>query len=438
VASQAGTIHLWKVKSHIGIVGNEQADLAAGQVAKGEIPYTQVHQFPHPSNQRGSLAWPYNEHVTDSGEVRMTPLANMRETLAEIALHAGELGQSNQDSIYFRTWLQMCPEMQHEFSHKFITSASLAQQTKKLVHQARWGHLPTQKLFSRWDKTGNTSSLCLLCGQEDGGHHAISGCKALSQTVTLRHNDAGATIVKAIRKGSMGSQLMTSDVGLRTRSNVEELTRDGKTMTTRRKFTAADFDAPCMHHFPEQVKLALINQQSVPDALMYDEEHDDFTIVEVKYCRDTDRTTQSTKAAKQHQQLCESIAEPLQQESSQPAEQDTGMADLHTAITSSGSPQTRVRQVTILLGVTGVIYKDTLDYLKNLGVEGSALRTLLTDLHYIAIHGLERIWRQRGALIRQLGYLKWVNFSKNKKSRYKRGLQAPSHRKHNKKRKYCL
>lgn len=229
---------------------------------------------------------------------------------------------------------------------------------------------------------------------------------------------------------------MASDVGLRSRSNAEELTRDGKMMTTRRKFTAADFDAPCMHHFPHRVKLALINQQSVPDALLYDEEHEDFTIVEVKYCRDTDRTTQSTKASKQHQQLRESIAESFQQEDSQTEARDTGMADLHTAITSNASSQSRVRQVTILLGVTGVIYRDTVDYLKALGIEGSALKTLLTDLHYIAIHGLERIWRQRGALIKQLGYLKWVNSSKSKKSRYKRAFQAPSHRKHNKKRKF--
>ncbi|KAF6256252.1 hypothetical protein COO60DRAFT_1530222 [Scenedesmus sp. NREL 46B-D3] len=69
-------------------------------------------------------------------------------------------------------------------------------------------------MLSRWDKTGQTSSLCLLCGREDGGHHVISGCKALSQTVTLRHNDAGTVIVKAIRRGSRGGELVASDIGI--------------------------------------------------------------------------------------------------------------------------------------------------------------------------------------------------------------------------------
>jgi hypothetical protein len=76
-------------------------------------------------------------------------------------------------------------------------------------------------------------------------------------------------------------------------------------MTTRRKFTAADFDAPCMDS-PTWVKRALIDQQSVPDALMYNFVGDTYTIVEVKYCRDTDKATQRAKAIQQHQHLCES------------------------------------------------------------------------------------------------------------------------------------
>jgi hypothetical protein len=95
-----------------------------------------------------------------------------------------------------------------------------------------------------------------------------------------------------------------------------------------------------------------------------------------------------------------------------------------------------VHQVTILLGVTGVIYTETVECLTALGISGPALKTLLTDLPYTAIHGLERIWRQRGALIKQLGRLKWVNYSKTKKTHMKRAMKTPSHRKSDKKRKY--
>jgi ribonuclease HI len=40
VQDYPGTIHLWKVKSHTGIIGNERADEVAVQVAKGKYPST--------------------------------------------------------------------------------------------------------------------------------------------------------------------------------------------------------------------------------------------------------------------------------------------------------------------------------------------------------------------------------------------------------------
>jgi hypothetical protein len=190
-----------------------------------------------------------------------------------------------------------------------------------------------------------------------------------------------------------------------------------------------------MDNFPTWVKRALIDQQSVPDALMYNFVGDTYTIVEIKYCRDTDKATQQAKATQQHQHLCESLAASPNHDADQPEEQDTDMEELSAAIASSAQ-STRVHQVTILLGVTGVIYTETVERLTALGISGPALKTLLTDLHYTAIHGLERIWRQRGALITQLGRLKWVNYSKTKETHMKRAMKTPSHRKSNKKRKY--
>eukprot|EP00882_Tetradesmus_deserticola_P000535 GHRQ01000587.1.p1 GENE.GHRQ01000587.1~~GHRQ01000587.1.p1 ORF type:complete len:2327 (+),score=302.27 GHRQ01000587.1:5202-12182(+) len=439
VAAHAGTVHLWKVKSHIGIVGNEEADQAAGRVAKGEESRKHTHQFAHPSNNRDNVAWPHTEVLAASSDgepqTRMVPLANMCETLASVAMTTGELGSSNVESVYFSSWKTMCPHMNHEFSHKFINNTTLPPRTRRLIHQARWGNLPTQKMFSRWDKTGKTNSLCLLCGREDGGHHAISGCKALSQTVTLRHNDAGAAIVKAIRKGSRGGELVASDIGVHKRSSTEELNHNGTMLTTRRKFVEADFDDPYLQNLPHRVQQALINQQSVPDALLYDDQYNTFTVVEIKYCRDTDTATQRAKATRQHQHLCANIIGPDNVQAELGDEQDTAMADLCAVISNSDQSRPSVHQITILLGVTGVIYSETEQQLTTLGVSGLALKKLLSDLHYTAISGLARIWKQRGALLTQLGHLKMANYSKSKKARMKRAFQVPCHRKHVKRRK---
>jgi ribonuclease HI len=441
VASQAGTIHLWKVKSHIGIVGNEQADIAAGQVAKGELPKTQILQFTQPSNDRDSMAWPHTEHITESGDIYMTPLATCEKHWRKLPCTRGSWANPTKNPY---TSVAGC-----RCALKCIMNpATSSSQTPRWPTRPRslsikpgGATYPPRKCSADGTKRETPAAFACCAARKTGDTMQLVACfcKALSQTVTLRHNDAGAAIVKAIRKGSRGGELIASDVGLRTRCNAEELAHDGKPMTTRRKFTAADFEAPGMQGYHERVKRALINQQSVPDALLYDEEYNDFIIVEVKYCRDTDRATQSAKATKQHQHLRDSIAEPPDPEVSQPEERDTCMADLRAAIASNAdtvnAPPT-VRQATILLGVTGVIYTDTVQLLTALGISGPALKTLLTDLHYTAIHGLERIWRQRRALIKQLGHLRWVNYSKSKKSRMKRAFTAPSHRKHNKKRKY--
>jgi hypothetical protein len=109
------------------------------------------------------------------------------------------------------------------------------------------------------------------------------------------------------------------------------------------------------------------------------------------------------------------------------------MPSLCTALTEPWGSS--VSQVNILLGVTGVIYNDTEQQLSNLGVTGPALKKLLADLHYNAITGLERIWKQRGALLKQLGCLAMANYSKNKKARMKAAHATPLHRKHVKRRK---
>ena len=62
-------------------------------------------------------------------------------------------------------------------------------------------------------KLSSTDS-CPLCGQHDGGHHALSACPSLYGAVTKRHNDAGSLIVQAIHEGDRAAELVMSDVGL--------------------------------------------------------------------------------------------------------------------------------------------------------------------------------------------------------------------------------
>jgi len=171
-----------------------------------------------------------------------------------------KLGSSNTTTIYFDSWQRQLDSVDDTHSHMFMTSSKVTPRQRKRVLQYRYGLLPTYKMLHRYKKA--SSATCPLCNGEDGGHHAVSSCPALSDAVTLRHNDAGTAIIKAIHQGSKGRMLLTSDVGWRKRHLETELPLP-KAATTR---TIHVNDLP--DSIPSQVKEA-IKKGSIPDAIMY-------------------------------------------------------------------------------------------------------------------------------------------------------------------------
>ena len=134
---------------------------------------------------------------------------------------------------------------------------------------------------------------CPLCGQPDGGHHAVSGCKEVSRPVTNRHNKAARMILQAILKGRHGANLAAADVGSRKRRREDQLPLD----LPNRIPDAA---------FPPDMPLAdrrALQQQHRPDGVLYtpqDPAGYAMKFIEVKYCRDTDPEAQMLRAETQH------------------------------------------------------------------------------------------------------------------------------------------
>eukprot|EP00775_Hariotina_reticulata_P003686 gene3686-biopygen5376 len=461
-------IHIWKVKSHIGIVGNEKADRAAVKVATGEFyeyeqseqtyntctpvasmeddePLSSDSQNPNKdeeqlqwrhyfdkSNDREGQYWPHHRTVitgkdgdakkhptnpvpamrrqrpstrlasvaktavadkdhqkarqsnpgatTAAGTTRQKQkpastsivhyaLSNMAETLKVLMHRHRRLGLSNTNTVYYNSWQSQQEHIDKAHSHLFMTSSKVTPRQRKCILQYRYGLLPTHKLLHRYHKV--PTAKCPLCGGEDGGHHAISACPALSKAVTIRHNDAGTAIVNAIHQGRKGSMLLTSDVGWRKR-------HEGGDPPLPKAATTRNIPADALpDSIPTSVKQAL-TKCSIPDALMYayDERYGKhhYIIVEIKYCRDTDPSPQQARAKDQHQHLKQTIEQY--------------------------EPQATVEQVTVLLGVSGVIYKSLRKVLQEkLGVGPPQVAALLTQLHHIAVDSLDKIWRQRWAMI---------------------------------------
>ena len=387
-------IHLWKVKSHIGIVGNEFADRVAVAVAAGRtqtlgrdvhLQTVETVNYDTPSNNRALMYWPHVERrlsntATADTAAMLTPLPNLAESLKKHMHAQHKLGSANKESIYVKAWQGISARLDVKFSHLFTTSTKVKEPERKRATQCRWGQLPTNKNLHRWKKRPDSN--CPLCMQPDGGHHAISACPAVSNAVTLRHNKAGTAIVQAILKGSRGEELRAADVGynrhVQQAATAAEWDSDDEgsegpsdnTAGTTGTDGAASSPAP-----PGNQRRW--DQSSIPDATL---QHTDpatgrekYTLVEIKYCEDTRPEGQETRAREQHQALKHRL--------------ESGGAD--------------VSVVTIMLGVTGAIYKDTTESLQQLGVTGAALPRLLKHLHFHAVTSLNTIWKHRCTLIRE-------------------------------------
>jgi hypothetical protein len=158
-------------------------------------------------------------------------------------------------------------------------------------------------------------------------------------------------------------------------------------------------DADLPGHIPSAARTALSQYTgSVPDAFLV--EHDTganrYYIVEVKYCRDTDHAQQETRAHEQHTRLKELMQE--------------------------GDPHATVRIVSLLLGVSGVIYKAFLhDMETHLGVRGAALKSLAKKLHFQAAEHVQKVWDQRLAQLygqHKLQNVRTANWSQAKQNKH--------------------
>jgi hypothetical protein len=87
------------------------------------------------------------------------------------------------------------------------------------------------------------------------------------------------------------------------------------------------------------------------------------TLVEVKYCRDTDPTQQQDKAQTQHKKL-------------------------EKLLVKAGH---KVKVITIMLGVGGTIYKDTKNKLVQLGIDPIAAKKVISKLHKFAVKAVKQV-----------------------------------------------
>eukprot|EP00878_Enallax_costatus_P022363 GHUV01023721.1.p1 GENE.GHUV01023721.1~~GHUV01023721.1.p1 ORF type:complete len:226 (+),score=29.20 GHUV01023721.1:1-678(+) len=170
-------------------------------------------------------------------------------------------------------------------------------------------------------------------------------------------------ISKALLTGDKGADVVSMDI------SKEAQSEEGFLQTSSR--------IP-QHILPRRMPASLkasLSQSHRPDITLFSKGtgrngRNCYTLVEVKYCRDTEPHDQIMSVREQHHELVQSIRQY--------------------------DKQAKVELAVIPLGVAGAIYHSTRQLLQDtLGVAGPSQDTLLRNLHIHAVNALTKIPRQR-------------------------------------------
>jgi hypothetical protein len=295
------------------------------------------------------------------------------------------VGTSNTASYNYRRWQAAMIISDASLSNTFMASKAVTAVQRRHTLRYRFGVLFTASLAHLYRY--KVSPACPLCGAKvDNAHHSVSGCPALSASVTARHNRAGCMLVDAILAGSMGATLLFTDFG-----------RD------------ACVSLPdCRRRIPPYLLPdACTSPPSIPDAIMLvppacAPSLGKRTRGHNSRSRDSPIASASPSAAPSDTPLLLILELKFCCDTSQAHQMHAAMTQ-HTALINLFQLRGyRTQLVPLLFGVAGTIFTDTLRSLHaDLGISKSAARQLCKDVHLHAVRSLSSIYMTKRFLNHQ-------------------------------------
>jgi hypothetical protein len=355
VERQQEPLMIVKVKAHAGIVGNEEADELAKKAGNMmDIPRVTVGE-----RSRKGMYW-----VAATGKEGTRTLDDLRTSLKATLTKAHELGKANQGAIYYRILKDLAPTIHAKWSTTYMRGKNYDPKHVKAVFQYRTGTLPTNKLLHRMKIS--PTPMCPLCGELDGGTHLLMECQGMENARTERHHQLARMTFRAIARGRKGGYLKMVDIG---------------TKEKRKEYDLDHIEGSVPKWlFPKRIQqdekeLAKLRRRYRPDGLLIEEPTGApfwtpgtiIYIVEFKLAQDSKQQQQAQNAKQQHEEFADMLRKQ----------------------------NYMVEVVPLILGISGLIYHETIESLKKLGVRDQQLADLLEKLNTAAARWVHQMRQAR-------------------------------------------
>lgn len=325
LASTGCEIHIKKVKSHIGVRGNEEADriakMAAEAIAKGKQAVQDCEWLAEATTAaaRQGVIWPAKQG--NPGEPSQ-PLPNLTDAVHSVCADACEqIYGGPVAGVYASLWRKVAPVLRKE-SDSMWGSRDMSWRQRLVALKCRWGCLWTAKRARMIGKqymgaavnvNAEGKARCPLCEGADGATHVLGGCShpAMQGLYVKRHDDAVKMIHEAICSGGLQKAAVMMDAGKRAELpgdvvNTKEALPTWVTRLSPRHTTAT---LPYITA-PDIVIFHDITHKEVDHMLNSNERMrlgQRVTIIEVGYCSDTDALSKLAEKQEQHRVLVDTL-----------------------------------------------------------------------------------------------------------------------------------
>ena len=226
-ASSGFHTYIYKVISHSGIHGNDEADREAKKAA---VRFLDPSTTQAPSDRvklvdETTTADAYTEFwlshqappatKPDGSTQTLSPsiIPNLSEATRRLPAPSHSGGSFQTQGTYAEGWTAAAPFLETTLSNAFLALSKGTHRQRMIALKARWGMLYTRLLAHRYKAA--SSPRCPRCNHPmDSVSHLLSGeCKETEGLTTLRHDTAVKMIQKCIKGGRLGSSFTIMDAG---------------------------------------------------------------------------------------------------------------------------------------------------------------------------------------------------------------------------------